>query len=343
MEDSFNLTDFDSLKEAFQVINATSLYLTEENNRFAANNIRLVQDNNYLSQENGQLKENLGIVENKLETVQGDLETVKEDLEKAEQKIAWFTEQIKLARQRQFGRKSEARLNQSNQLNLFDDTEYAEIEVGKENKPEIEVKDGQDEEQAATETITYTRNKPKGKNQGRRIDTSKLPREQIVHDLAEEQKRCGCCGNALEKIGEDVSEQLEYIPAQLKVIEHIRPKYTCRNCNTITTANKPEVPIAKCLAGASLITAVVIGKYEHHLPLYRQSKILLQDGADIPANTLGNWIMEAGEALEPLGEAFWQEIKKTDNLQVDETPVILLNQEKRGYMWCYHSLGYNAP
>ncbi len=95
------------------------------------------------------------------------------------------------------------------------------------------------------------------------------------------------------KVGEDKSEQLEYVPETLKVIEHIRPKYSCRQCDTIKAAKKPEQPLPKALAGSTLITDVIIKKFDHHLPLYRQSQILKQAGIDIPNNTLGNWVSGA--------------------------------------------------
>lgn len=239
---------------------------------------------------------------------------VKDDLEQAKQKLSWYEEQIKLWKQRQYGKKSE--LLKSLPLPLFDELE-------EETKPE-----------EAAETITYTR---KRKSIGRKIDTTKLARERCIHDLTEVEKRCSCCGQELEQIGEEISEQLEYIPAQIKVIEHVRPKYTCRKCETIKAGAKPESPIAKSMATASLVTEVIISKYEHHLPLYRRSKMFQQEGIEIPANTLGNWVMQAGEVLSPLGDALWQQIDKINVLQADETPVKVLTKDSKGYMWCFHS------
>lgn len=245
---------------------------------------------------------------------------LKNELEKSKKKVLWYEEQIKLWKERQYGKKSETL--HLLQLPLFD-----EVEAEKESKTEEEL-----------ETIKYTRKK---KVAGRKIDTSKLVRESRIHDLTEEEKKCFCCGNELQKIGEDKSEQLEYIPAQLKVIEHIRPKYTCKNCETIKAAKKPESPIAKSMAGASLITEIIISKYEHHLPLYRRSKMFLQEGVDLPANTLGNWVMQAGEVLFPLKEALILQLAKIKVLQVDETPLKVLKKDSKSYMWCYQSYGHD--
>jgi transposase len=164
-----------------------------------------------------------------------------------------------------------------------------------------------------------------------------LPREIVYHDLEESEKICKCCGNDLIKIGEDKSEKLEYIPEQIKVIEHVSSKYTCRCCETIKMAEKPETPLAKSMAGASLIAAVITKKYEHHLPWYRQSKIFAQQGIDIPSNTLGNWFMQAGEILQPLNIVLWEQLNYTKLLQADETTVKVLLENIKGYMWCYHS------
>jgi len=247
---------------------------------------------------------------------------LKHSLEEMEKKYIYLLEQIKLSKQRQFGRKSEANLELGMQLELqFDVEESVETEEAKETTQE-------------DETITYTRSKPKA---GRKIDTSSLLREEIIHDLSDEEKHCKCCGKELEKIGEDRSEQLEYIPEQIKVIEHIRPKYACRCCETIQMAAKPEAPLPKSMAGASLIAEVIIKKYEHHLPWYRQSKIFAQQGMDIPANTIGNWFMQAGAVLEPLSHALREQLHHTNVLQADETTVKVLLENIKGYMWCYHS------
>jgi len=243
---------------------------------------------------------------------------LKSNLEEAEKKIDLLIEQIRLSRLRRFGKKTE----NSAQLQL--ELVFDEVE-----DPETAAEPSEEH----TETITYTRKK---KAIGRKIDTSNLPREQIVYDLTEEEKHCRC-GGQLKRFGEDKSEQLEYIPAQIKVIERICAKYSCDCCETVKTATKPEMPIAKSMAAPSLIAEVIIKKYEHHIPWYRQSKIFAQDGIDIPANTVCNWFLQAGEVLEPLNTTLKAQLNHTGILQLDETPVKVLRKEGKGYMWCYHS------
>lgn len=244
-------------------------------------------------------------------------EQLRQNLEIVENKLAWMMEQVKLGQQRMYAAKNEG----SSGLQLSFEALKDEEELGKGKEP-------------LTEMITYTRQK---KSVGRKIDTTGLPREIMVHELSAEEKCCKQCRKEMSEFGEDRSEQLEYIPAQIKVIEHVCKKYRCRECATVLSAKKPEGPIIKSLAGSSLITEVIIKKYEHHLPWYRQSKIFAQEGIEIPANTLGNWFMQAGEVLMPLKNAMKEELKQTHVLQVDETPVKVLEENKKGYLWAYHS------
>jgi len=252
-----------------------------------------------------------------LEQAKVKISHLEAELSKAQLTIDWLKEQFKLYQQKQFGKSSES--SELLQLPLFD---YPETNIAEDEKTE-------------QEEITYTRNKPKQKN-GRNIDTSKLPRETRIHDLPEEQKACDC-GCQLHKIGEDKSEQIDYIPAQLKVIEHIRIKYACRQCDTVKAGNKPEQAIPKSMATTGFIADIIIKKYQQHLPLYRQSKILSQQGIDIPDNTLGNWVMAGADVLMPLGDALWKQLNNVHVLQVDETRVKLLQTDKKAYFWAYHS------
>lgn len=244
-------------------------------------------------------------------------ESLKQEVELLQKQVDWFKEQFKLASQRQFGKSSET--SSSMNLTLFDEAMS--------NK---EVSD--DEDTTEEKTITYTRKK---KSKGRQIDISKFPKEQKIYDLDESEKICSC-GQALEQAGSDTSVQVDHIPETFQVIEHVSLKYCCRQCETIKSAKKPETAIPKCMATSGFIAEVITKKYEHHLPLYRQSKMFAQLGADIPDNTLGNWVMRAAEALEPLGHAARMQIPKVNLLQADETKVKTLKPNKEGYFWGYH-------
>jgi len=236
-------------------------------------------------------------------------------IEALEKQVSLLTEQLRLLNLRLFGKKTE---QQPEPDQIFDEDPDADTE----------------DPDGATTTVTA--HERKRRSVGRKIDTSKLPREQVIYELTAEEKTCSC-GGMFKKFGEDTSEQLEYIPAQIKVIEYICSKYSCTYCESVKTASKPEMPMPKCMAAPSLVTAVIIQKFEHHLPWYRQSKIFAQDGIDIPDNTICNWFLQAGEILEPLSKVFNDQLNHSGLLQIDETPVKVLHKKTKAYMWCYHS------
>lgn len=275
---------------------------------------KIKRDLEALEAENAALK-------NQLIHEQAHREASDELLKKAQSQIAWFEEQLKLGKYRQFGRHSE----KSSALPLFDEFDTDEL-VEEDSVEEVNNTDTNEQDKSS-----------KKKTRKRKVNTSNLPRERVLHDLSDEEKLCSCGCNR-RKIGEDIVEKIDYQPATLKVIEHVTPKYACKNCETITAAKKPAGPIPKCMATTNLIVDVIVKKFDHHLPFYRQSKIFEQLGADIPDATIGNWALGAAEALAPLGEAFWQALLESNYIQADETPVKVLNPDKKGYVWLYHSL-----
>jgi len=189
----------------------------------------------------------------------------------------------------------------------------------------------------SSETVPVKAHVRKKKTQGRLLDVSGLPRHTVYHDLPEDEKTCTGCQHPLKPMGQDVSEQLEVIPQRLYVEEHVRYKYACSHCETVVMSPKEAAPIPKALAGSSLLTEVLMNKYQYHLPLYRQSKIFATHEVIIPDNTLGNWVMKMGNALMPMLEALWEALLLIRYLQVDETPIQVLNPHKKGYLWAYYA------
>lgn len=164
-----------------------------------------------------------------------------------------------------------------------------------------------------------------------------LPRETQVHESA-----CGCpeCGSAdLVKIGEDVSEQLELVPERFKVIRHVRPKFKCGHCATLSQAAAPSRPIARGIAGAGLLAHVLVSKYADHLPLYRQSDIYARQGVALERSTLADWVGECAALLSPLVKALGVHVKSADKLHADDTPVDVLRpghgKTQTGRLWVY--------
>ncbi len=242
------------------------------------------------------------------------------------QQYQQILEQFRLAQQRQFGQSSESNLNQ---LGLFNETEQT-LEA--------------DEPQAEHETINYTRQKPK-----RKPLPDDLPRETIVHDIPEADKHCDCCGHDLHKIGEDKNEQLVFIPAQVKVIEHVRPKYSCRQCEqqgtevNIKIAPVPPTPIPKSFATASLLSQIITSKYQYALPLYRQESLFKQYGIELSRKTMADWMIKSSEFLEPVYQRLYQDQLRQSVINADETPLKVIREDKNQcYMWVYCT-GTDSP
>ena len=242
-----------------------------------------------------------------------ELEQVYARVASLEEEVAQLKELLRLQQERLFGKKSESSSKKPFPPETPEPTDPLE-------PPKM------------TTVAAHVRSiKARGQRQ---LDTSNLPKYQITHELPDAEKICSCCGGELHVVGREKSEQLEIIPIQYCVIEHVRLKYGCRPCETIVMAPKPKAPLPKAIAGPSLLTDVILNKYQYHLPLYRQSKIMQSSGVTISDKTLANWVMASGDALLKVYEAFWVILKKR-YLQVDETPVKVLETNKKGYVWAY--------
>jgi transposase len=220
----------------------------------------------------------------------------------------------------QFGRKSEKLQRQIEQLELrLDDLQTQQAE-------------NSTRQAAKTPAIASAIARPV-----RRPLPEHLPREAHRHEPQEQV--CPDCGGALRKLGEDVSEVLEYVPAQFKVIRHIRPKLSCPHCERIVQAAAPSRPIERGLAGPGLLAHVLVSKYADHLPLYRQSEIYGRVGVELERSTLADWVGAASALLRPLVEALRRYVVDCSKLHADDTPVPVLapgtGKTKTGRLWTY--------
>jgi transposase len=163
-----------------------------------------------------------------------------------------------------------------------------------------------------------------------------LPREDVVLSPGE---ACEQCGGTLRKIGEDVSETLEYVPGRFKVIRTVRPKLSCRCCETIHQASAPSMPIERGRPGPGLLAHVVVSKYADHLPLYRQSQIYRREGVHLERSTLSDWVGRSASLLEPLADAIGAHVLAGAAIHADDTPVNVLapgtGKTKTGRLWVY--------
>jgi transposase len=164
-----------------------------------------------------------------------------------------------------------------------------------------------------------------------------LPRQIKTH--VPKQEMCPECGGTLKKLGEDVSEMLEWVPASFKVIRHVRPKLCCTGCDAIVQAPAPSRPIDRGLAGPGLLAHVLTSKFADHLPLYRQSEIYAREGVELDRSTLAKWVGETSRLLQPLIEALRRYVMSADKLHADDTPVPVLapgnGKTKTGRLWTY--------
>ena len=174
------------------------------------------------------------------------------------------------------------------------------------------------------------------KDQPRRTLPPHLPRQRIEHSPS---CTCSTCGATLVKIGEDVSEVLEYVPASFKVIRHVRPKLACQACQTIVQSPAPSRPIDRGLPGPGLLAHVLVSKYGDHLPLYRQSQRYAREGVELDRSTLADWVGASAKLLTPLIGTLRDYVLSAAKLHADDTPVPVLEpgrgKTKTGRLWTY--------
>lgn len=231
-------------------------------------------------------------------------------------------EKVRLLRRLHFGRRSEKVRSEDNpkQLGIFN---------------EVELEAGKVEEEPSSVTVKSYRRRGKPK----RVKLPEnLPREEVIIDISEEEKRCPE-GHELKLIGEDVSEQLDVIPARIKVIRTIRKKYACAQCEGhVKRAPLPKTAIPKSMAGPGLLAHIAVSKYCDGLPLYRQEHIWQRIGVDIPRVTMATWMIRIGKLLIPVINLMEEDILNSGYVQADETWVQVLKEdgklaESRSYMW----------
>jgi transposase len=189
---------------------------------------------------------------------------------------------------------------------------------------------------------------PNRSKHGRQKLPEHLPRLPIEHDLSESEKACPCCGETRQRIGQEKSEQLEHLPSNFVVLEHIRHKYACEHCNSgrcqkcdgqahIDLAAKPQQPIEKGLAGPGLLAYVVTSKLADHLPLHRLEQIFARQQVHISRSTLCGWMAAAAQVVEPLYKFMCDRVRQSDILHTDDTIVPIQHEGhcRQGRLWTY--------
>jgi transposase len=223
----------------------------------------------------------------------------------------------------QFGRKSEKLARQIEQLEL-------RLEELQSNTSEKEPKPSE------PASVPASWGAPEAKSV-RRAWPEDLPRQTRRHEPKE--TVCPQCQGELRKLGEDVSEMLEYVPASFMVIRHVRVKLSCNKCDCIVQAEAPSRPIERGLAGPGLLAHVLVSKYCDHQPLYRQSEIYARQGVELERSTMADWVGASSRLVEPLVEALHDYVMEAGKLHADDTPVPVLapgnGRTKTGRLWTY--------
>jgi len=275
--------------------------------------VDLEKRNDELARENEQLRKELEELQSKLATT--------------EQERQLLERMLRNLNVRSYGKNSEKLAK--GQLTFSFMNELVDEAVAEVDEEKLE------EEFAGDESSQPDR-KPK-RRKSRRIPES-AQRERVVLDVDPELRVCTCCDSEMQKIGEDTTTELDYVPAVIIAREYVRPKYACRKCQDgVLQEELPKRPIKKGFPGVGLLVHVLVSKYVDHQPLYRIEKSLRRRGVEIPRSTLCDWVAAMAELLRPV----WEELKRIVLLslliQAYETPVKVLNKQgvKKGYLWTY--------
>jgi len=252
--------------------------------------------------------------------------------------IEELSEQVELLKAIAFAKKSELKKKPAKdeyQYSLFDEAEFV---------------CGQPDSEPESETVQVPAHARAKK--GRKPISESIPRVEIVHDIPNEEKICAC-GCELSRIGEVVSEKLDYVPAKIRVQRHVRPKYACKNCEgteddgqTVKIASMPPQLIRQGIVTPGLLAHILTNKFCDGLPFYRQNRMFERLGIDISRSTMSNWAMLAAEQCRPIVDLLYEHLRSAEIINLDETPVQVLKEPGRknttkSYMWVSVRSGTN--
>jgi transposase len=266
----------------------------------------------------------LAAANEELATTSSELKAAKMAVQIRTLEIEKLKFQIAKLRRMQFGRSSERVAQQIEQLEL----QLEELETG-------EAQETAKTEAEEQPTPIRERKKPK-----RKPLPEHLPRQEVTHEPADN-GACTCpdCGGGMAKLGEDVTEVLDYVPGHFQVIRHVRPKYACKACDAISQAPAPPMPTPRGRATPATLAHLLVSKYCDHLPLYRQNEIYAREGLDLGRSTLCDWVGQAAWLLDPIVEGIRRHVFAAEKIHGDDTTVPVLSpglgRTKTGRLWVY--------
>ena len=254
-------------------------------------------------------------------------------------------QEISYLKANRFGKSSEKGLNRKPDNQVFDEAKASPKDL---SDDDVFVQDAGEKLQDSAAKITVKEAARLAGKKGRKPIPEQYFREDVIHDLKEEEKIC-TCGMHMTNMGEEVAEQLEVIPAKIYVKRHKRQKYACKKCQeNVKIAPVQAAAIAKCLAAPGLLAHVAIMKFDDHLPLYRQSEIWGRLGVDISRQTLSSWVLKMGSALEVIAKHLQKHIVKSGYVKADETTAQVLRtpgkkNKSASYVWAYLTGNHAQP
>ena len=247
------------------------------------------------------------------------------ELAAREQRIRVLEEALRVLQAHRYGASREKLQVAPGQTELFNEVE-ALIELHEVLGTPIELK-----------ATPYRESKGSPGKPGRKAIAAHLPRLPVVHELPQSERQCSC-GRTLIEIGSDVSEQLDYLPPRIQVLQHVRKKYACPGCEQcVKTAALPAQILPKSNASPGMLAHVVTSKYVDALPLYRQEAIFERHGVSVPRATQAAWMMALAERVQPLIHRMDERVRTSGYIRIDETPVQVIKSEKSAssehWMW----------
>jgi transposase len=267
-----------------------------------------------------------------LDQLPDDIETLKRLLIGREELIASLMAEITRLKRWRFGRSSEQADAALSQLGLALEELQSKHEATRTAEPEQRIASQDSKQRDSTDTARGKRHaKPRG------ALPEHLPRETLVHEPAS----CACpdCGQRMRRLGEDVAEQLDYVPGYFRVLRHVRPKLSCGRCSRVIQLAAPSRPIERGLPTPALLAHVLVSKYGDHCPLYRQQAIYRRVGVDLDRGLLAEWVGAAARLLDPLVDVLGRYVLAAEKVHADDTPVPVLDpgrgKTKTGRLWAY--------
>ena len=268
-----------------------------------------------LLRRNAELRQQAEDAERRINELERVLDQTAADYDQLKQEHTELAETLALLRRYIFGQRRERFIDAPGQGHLFDIPEILD-----EPTPAVPISPND----AAAQ-------RPATPRTPRRTRLDHLPHIRILHDLPESEKTCSCCGGPKTLIGEDESRELDFIPARLEVKVHVLPKYACPKCRDgVASPPVPPKPVPGGIAGAGLVSFVIVGKFADHLPLYRLEDILTRHGVFLSRSTLCDWVRNAALVLEPLAELQKALVLQSPILWTDDTPVTVLGGKEPG-------------